>query len=190
MKKRAFRPDALGILEPRLAPSGQAVQVAAQPAPGVARFEVRWMRGMIAHHGMAVWMAVTNAGEAEIRSMARDIVRAQTREIGDMQRWLAGWYGARGALPSPTAVDRMMLGEMRELRGAEFDRAFLTHMIGHHEAAIADANRLLAGARHPRLLALGHAIIAAQTAEVARMHTMLGHAGAMSGGESDVGHPG
>jgi uncharacterized protein (DUF305 family) len=185
MKKRAFRPDSLGVLEPRLVPSGQAAQAAGLPSLATARFEARWMRGTIEHHGMAVRMAriaLVNAGDAEIRSMARGIVRAQVREIMDLQRWLAGWYGVRASVPASSASDQAMLREMRGLRGADFDRAFLTHMIGHHEAAIADASGLPGNARHPRLLALGRDIIASQSAEVARMHELLGHAGGMPGG--------
>jgi uncharacterized protein (DUF305 family) len=185
MKKHVFRPESLGPLEERLVPSAQAVQVAGLPASNASRFEVTWMREMITHHGMAVGMArlaLARAGDPEVRSMARDIIRAQTREVAAMQRWLGVWYGVRDATPRPTADDRVMLGELRTLRGAEFDRMFLHHMIGHHEAAIADGTELVANARHPRLLQLGRDIIRAQSAEIARMHAMLGHAGGMDGG--------
>lgn len=208
MKKHAFRPTSLDGLEPRLVMSAAAARVPAAvvtpPAePGsvvhglsrptgnreTSRFETNWMRGMIGHHGMAIQMArlaLTNSSSPEVLSLARGIIRAQTREIRQMQGWLSGWYGVRGVRPRMTADDMHMLHELGSLRGAEFDRAFLTEMIGHHQQAVRDAEELLMNAVHRPLRRLGTNIIATQTAEIAEMQSLLGHAG----GDPVAGHGG
>lgn len=190
-KKNAFRPTSLDALESRVVPSGVAArgpaQVAAlsgvaspghpRPSPEAARFEVRWMRGMIDHHGMAIRMArlaLANSTDPEVVGLARGIIRAQTREIGQMRTWLSAGYGIRGVRPRITPDDMQMLAELGALRDSAFDRAFLGEMIGHHQQAVRDAEDLLAGAFHRRLRRLGTNIITTQTAEIQQMQTMLG----------------
>lgn len=192
MKKTcAFRPDSIDSLESRLvlSPTGLAgsAQVSVfsntvppsrpEPTPAAARFEIRWMREMIDHHGMAIRMArlaLQNSEDPGVRDLARGIIRAQTREIGQMQTWLSAGYGLRGVRPRMTADDMQMLHELGSLWGASFDRAFLGAMIGHHQQAIADAEDLLAHGFHTGLRRLGTNIITTQSAEIGRMQAMLG----------------
>jgi uncharacterized protein (DUF305 family) len=192
-KTCTFRPDSIDSLESRLvlSPAGLAgpAQVSvvsgtdppSRPklTPETARFEIRWMREMINHHGMAIRMArlaLQNSEDPGVRDLARGIIRAQTREIGRMQTWLSAGYGLRGVQPRMTADDMQMLHELGSLRGASFDRAFLGAMIGHHQQAIADAEDLLAHGFHAGLRRLGNNIITTQSAEIGRMQAMLGQA--------------
>jgi uncharacterized protein (DUF305 family) len=51
---------------------------------------------MIPHHQSAVMMATQAKGEAhhpEVRALAARIIKAQQREIAEMQRWRKSWYG-------------------------------------------------------------------------------------------------
>lgn len=200
MQRYKFRPTSPDGLEARLALSGMAEGVPAlvsatastvprshpKPTPQAARFETRWMRGMIGHHGMAIEMArlaVRNSDDPEVVRLGRGIIRAQTREIGQMQTWLRAGYGIRGVRPQMTPDDMQMLEELGSLRGVAFDRAFLTDMIGHHRAAVADANDLLTRGFHRALRQLGRNIVATQTQEIETMQSLLGQSGgdAMAG---------
>lgn len=65
-----------------------------QPEPDVA-----FVQGMIAHHQAAIEMAqiqLRHGADPQNRQLAQEIIAAQTREIGQMQRWLA----ARGKAPA------------------------------------------------------------------------------------------
>jgi uncharacterized protein (DUF305 family) len=60
-------------------------------------FDQRFIEAMISHHQGAISMAemaLTQAEHGEIRTLAEDIIAAQTAEIEQMQGWLAEWYGA------------------------------------------------------------------------------------------------
>ena len=194
MQRNKFRPASPDGLEARLALSGMAEGVPAlvsatasivppshpKPTPQAARFETRWMREMIGHHGMAIEMArlaVRNSDDPEVVRLGRGIIRAQTREIGQMQTWLRAGYGIRGVRPQMMPDDMQMLEELGSLRGVAFDRAFLTDMIGHHRAAVDDANDLLTRGFHRALRQLGRNIVATQTQEIGTMQSLLGQSG-------------
>ncbi len=57
-------------------------------------FDRAFMEAMIVHHQGAIDMAKqaqTNARHDEIKSMARDIISAQTKEINMMKQWQTQW---------------------------------------------------------------------------------------------------
>lgn len=59
-------------------------------------FDRAFIEEMIVHHEGAVAMAqlaLEKANHAEIKTMANDIISAQTREIETMRDWLQSWYG-------------------------------------------------------------------------------------------------
>lgn len=62
-----------------------------------------------------------------------------------------------------------MTGELASLKGDEFDHAFLSEMIVHHEGAVEMARMLLANTERQELRDLGAAIISAQTEEIGMM---------------------
>lgn len=60
-----------------------------------AQFEVRWMAIMIMHHTQAIERAHAVRKypvHSQVRRLTRDIIRAQTKEIGELQDWLVAWY--------------------------------------------------------------------------------------------------
>ena len=74
------------------------------------------------------------------------------------------------------SMSGMMDGMMAELDGKtgdEFDKAFLSEMIIHHEGAVDMANAVLENSKRPELLNLAKDIIKAQTSEIAQMKTWL-----------------
>jgi uncharacterized protein (DUF305 family) len=74
------------------------------------------------------------------------------------------------------SMDAMMHDMMAELDGKtgdEFDKAFLSEMIVHHEGAVDMAEAALTDAKHQELKDMAKAIITAQTTEIAQMKTWL-----------------
>ncbi len=211
--KRAFRPGSLDRLEDRLvlsrvgmgmpaAAEVRGVSVARAGRPSADRmtvqFEVSFLTGMIPHHQMAISMsqaALRNSSNAEVRGLAERIIAAQRPEIRQMQRFLAV-DGVRGYRPTPSSDERAMLRELRSLRGSDFDNAYLSGMIGHHQAAIAGehgmpgASECLERAAQPGLKSLCANIVSTQTEEIAEMRMLHGEAGGMPPGHEGMGHGG
>lgn len=82
------------------------------------------------------------------------------------------------AMPSPMHQD--MQGEMKGMMsglegktGDEFDRAFLSEMIIHHEGAVDMAEAALSSAKHSEIKEMANAIIAAQTTEIKQMKAWM-----------------
>jgi uncharacterized protein (DUF305 family) len=107
--------------------------------------DVRFMQHMIGHHAQAIIMAAkapTHGASPNVARMAQKIDISQRDEIVFMKRWLS----ERGqAIPADSAALAMVMpgmisdAQMAQLdaaRGPEFDRLFLTFMIGHHEGAL------------------------------------------------------
>ncbi|MEO8687765.1 MAG: DUF305 domain-containing protein [Solirubrobacteraceae bacterium] len=60
-----------------------------------AAFELRFMSHMTVHHTLAVeraGIAARRASHAQVRRLARGIVRAQEREIDQFREWTVAWY--------------------------------------------------------------------------------------------------
>ena len=60
------------------------------------RLEIAFMLMMIPHHEVAITMAqeaLARSTHEEVRQLAREIITSQSREIDQMNRWLADWYG-------------------------------------------------------------------------------------------------
>jgi len=106
------------------------------------------------HHAQAVEMTALIPSHTEnkgVRSLGARISSSQADEIKFMKRWLA----ARGeslsmAMPAMSDMDaaghamplmpgmltREQMDALRNAKGAEFDRLFLTGMIQHHGGAL------------------------------------------------------
>ncbi|MCW2829578.1 MAG: hypothetical protein JWP31_270 [Aeromicrobium sp.] len=147
--------------------------------------DVAFTRGMIPHHEQAVEMArlVDGAGaSSDVTRLAAQIEAAQAPEIAQMRGWLDDWDepatgGHDMGSHDMNMGDGMLTGaDMRELgraRGAEFDRLWLTGMIGHHEGAVEMAETVLDEGKDPATRKLARAIIAAQQDEITEMKGLL-----------------
>lgn len=65
-------------------------------------------------------------------------------------------------------MDSMMAG-LDGKTGDEFDKAFLSEMIMHHEGAVDMAKAALQNAKHDEIKNMANAIISAQTTEIEQM---------------------
>ena len=157
------------------------------PAPGrvaadapaaersVARFEVRFMQGMIDHHAMAIEMAeacLDKAVHEDLRSLCQDIIDAQSAETEELQGFLADWYGLSYE-PQMTRGDMRQVERFASLDGAQFEISFMEEMIKHHRTAIRMAEQCVDRVAHPELESLCEDIIEAQAAEIEQLRTWL-----------------
>ena len=78
-----------------------------------------------------------------------------------------------GADKTNTSMSSMsmddMTADLKNKTGDEFDKAFITSMIAHHEGAVEMAKLSAANAKHEEIKALSENIITAQEKEIAEM---------------------
>ena len=150
--------------------------------------DVRFMQGMIGHHGQAIEMTALLASRTvreDMRKLALRIEVSQADEIQMMQRWLEA---RRQEVPGPHAMHMhgatLMPGmltaeEMARLTGAkgdEFDRLFLEGMIKHHAGALTMVHDLLStpgAGQESEIFAFVSDVEADQRMEIDRMDAML-----------------
>jgi uncharacterized protein (DUF305 family) len=148
--------------------------------------DIAFARNMIPHHEQAVQMAQmvpTNTTNQQVIALANQITITEVPEIQAFRAWLMQWEDAQGSdsaghdshgMPMPGMVDQASLDKLQSLRGAEFDRLWLTSMIDHHRGAIAMAQDEVAHGRNADVLYLARSMIAAQQGEIDQMKQMLG----------------
>lgn len=145
------------------------------PHPRTARFEIKFMKGMIDHHMMAVMMAELcedRAVHEELLTLCGNIIETQTAEIEQMQSWLHDWYGIDYE-PRMTGKMRKQVERLAGLSGEEFEIQFMMMMIEHHAEAIEEAQDCAERASHEQLVELCENIIEAQSEEIALMQAWL-----------------
>ncbi|QBY07513.1 DUF305 domain-containing protein (plasmid) [Deinococcus metallilatus] len=76
------------------------------------------------------------------------------------------------ATPATGMNPPMDLSALKAMTGKAFDRAFLSMMIPHHQAAVAMSQAVL-GTRDPKVKAWANTIIRDQNREIAQMNTLL-----------------
>jgi uncharacterized protein (DUF305 family) len=150
--------------------------------------DVRFMQGMIGHHGQAIEMTAllpSRTSSEDMKKLALRIEVSQADEISMMQHWLE----ARGQeVPGPHAMHMhgatLMPGmltadEMTRLanaKGVEFDRLFLDGMIKHHGGALSMVHDLFAtpgAGQEADIFAFASDVDADQRMEIERMQGML-----------------
>jgi uncharacterized protein (DUF305 family) len=149
-----IQPGAPGAPSKKLPPSTTA------QAPPRSQADIEFMQGMIMHHGQAVEMTAlipSRTENKEVRSLGGRISLSQSDEMRFMKRWLL----ARGepismAMPGmpdmdmsghpmqamPGMLTPAQMNQLRQAKGAEFDRLFLTGMIQHHNGALVMVKQL------------------------------------------------
>jgi uncharacterized protein (DUF305 family) len=122
--------------------------------PPRSRADVEFMQGMIMHHAQAVEMTALIASHTDnknLRALGARISSSQSSEIKMMKRWLAtrgeplsmdmagtaGMDTSGGAMAlMPGMLSAEQMEALRNAKGAEFDRLFLSGMIQHHNGAL------------------------------------------------------
>jgi uncharacterized protein (DUF305 family) len=167
--------------------------------PPLSAKDVEFMQGMIMHHGQAVEMtALINdrTTNKELRLLGSRISHSQADEMKYMERWLR-LRGQSTSMPMPEMDDmpdmdmshhkphvlmpgmltREQMEALKNAKGAEFDRLFLSGMIQHHKGALTMVEELFntAGAgQDSELFNFATDVDSGQRAEIRNMETMLG----------------
>jgi uncharacterized protein (DUF305 family) len=161
----------------------------ATSTPNATSAEVGFARDMMLHHANAVEMAILlydRTDDAEMRTLALDIILTQQAQIGQTRGWLDMWQQPVARLElgmawMDTPMEGLMPGmasaeqieHLRNLRGREADGIFLNLMIPHHQAGIAMADAILARTQRPEVRALAESIRTAQASEIEAMQDLL-----------------
>lgn len=149
-----------------------------------ANLDQHFIEQMIPHHDDAIAMAelaLERATKPEIRTLAENIIAAQTRENGEMRTWYRAWFGgevpdvflAMGHGMGSGMMHGGMMGDVTDVTRLEtanpFEQAFIEEMIPHHQMAVMMAQMLKVGSARPEMQKLADDIIAAQTDEINQM---------------------
>lgn len=158
---------------------------ASDVASGVDEDDVHFAQAMIAHHEQAIEMSEialdpTIGAGAEVVALATVIRNAQDAEVDLMTGWLEAW-GEPLVMDESDGHDMSEAGmmtpeDMNDLAaasGPDFDAAWLGMMLVHHRGAITMAEEVQAEGADPAVRELAGAIIAAQSAEIAQMESLL-----------------
>lgn len=151
----------------------------------ITEADVRFMQGMIGHHGQAIQMsrlAATRGASPRLLRFAEKIDQSQASEIMLMQEWLRAnaQFAPDGeswrSMMMPGMLTEAELATLEASRGEEFDRQFLTLMIRHHEGALRMVADLLAAPRAAQdvdISVFANDVETTQTAEIGLMYQML-----------------
>ena len=166
--------------------------------PPLAPADVQFMQHMIMHHAQAVEMTAliqSHTENKDLHLLGERISKSQDDEIKFMKRWLTA--RAQPISPvSPPAAHQMhgmnmsghemlmpgmltakQMEALKNAKGEEFDRLFLTGMIQHHNGALVMVKDLFntAGAgQDAELFNFATDVDSGQRAEIKIMQTMLG----------------
>jgi len=147
--------------------------------------DVMFAQMMIPHHEQAIELSDIALDPAvgasdTVRALAEQIKSAQDPEIDQMKSLLSAWGESMmmdSSIDHSTMMNGMLsleeLDNLSQLRGAEFDAAWLEAMIAHHEGAIQMAQDALDSGSNADIRALCEAIIASQQAEIDEMRNLL-----------------
>ncbi len=143
------------------------------------------MQGMIAHHAQAIHMsrmAQDHRADPRLVRLAEKIGQSQVAEIRIMQDWL---HRNGQAVPDTSSWRTMQMAGMLtaeqlerldQATGAEFDQAFLTLMIQHHEGALQMVAALFetpGAGQDVDVSVFANDVVSVQTAEIDAMRRML-----------------
>ena len=162
--------------------------------PPLSKKDVEFMQGMIMHHAQAVEMTAlidSRTTNKDLRLLGARISHSQGEEIKFMQRWLeARGQSTEMEMPGMEGMDmsshhmlmpgmltRKQMAALRNAKGDEFDRLFLTGMIQHHGGALTMVKELYdtAGAgQDAELFNFTTDVDSGQRAEIRIMQSMLG----------------
>jgi uncharacterized protein (DUF305 family) len=161
--------------------------------PVLSPKDIEFMQGMIMHHAQAVEMTAMIASRTTnkaIHLIGERISKSQADEMLFMKRWLelrghkteaAGGHSHHGHSSSnqmmmPGMLTPKQMEDLKNAKGSEFDRLFLTGMIQHHEGALVMVKELFDTAgtgQDAELFNFASDVDSGQRAEIRSMQTLL-----------------
>lgn len=147
-------------------------------APNGEYSDAAFVDSMVPHHEGAVEMAevaLRNAENPEISTLAREIIDAQQAEIEQFGQIRDGLGGASTGMSQDEMSGMMGMPEAGELAQARpFDKAFIDAMIPHHESAMEMAEVALEESENPEIRQIAENIVSSQEAEIEQMRQWRG----------------
>lgn len=115
------------------------------------------------------WLIASNTVNSNNAGMMRMMGMKNTGNMMSMMNQDSDDHDAHH--PDESMLDSMqgMMSGLGNKTGDEFDKAFISEMIIHHQGAIDMANAALKNAKHQEIKDLANAIISAQTKEINQM---------------------
>lgn len=166
--------------------------------PPTSPADVQFMQHMIIHHAQAAEMTdliESHTANKLIQTLGERISRSQSDEIRFMKRWLAvrgepasmpmneasathvhGVHASSEKILMPGMLTLEQMDALRNAKGKEFDRLFLSGMIQHHNGALVMVKELFdtAGAgQDAELFNFASDVDSGQRAEITVMEKML-----------------
>lgn len=133
---------------------------------------------MVPHHEAGIALddaALRRTDDVRVRHLAFEMNAYQGRELDDLRALATHATGPpMTPMGMPTANE---LAGLESLRGAAFDRAFLTIMIRHHEGAVVMAERDGRAGTSAAVRRLAEVLVIAQTDQLTRMRALLSELG-------------
>jgi uncharacterized protein (DUF305 family) len=150
-----------------------------------ANFDLRFIDGMTPHHQGAVVMAkeaLQKSKRPEIKKLAAAMIKAQDKEIAQMQQWRKAWYPQVSSTPMAwnSQMGHMMSMSKEQKQGMmmnmdlgaadnNFDLRFINAMIPHHEGALEMAKDAQSKSKRPEIKKLAQEILSSQKVEITQM---------------------
>lgn len=136
-----------------------------------------WVRKMIEHHRGAVAMSqilINGGGDPAFVQMARTGAEKQQREIGDLERMLAGRItGGSGEANPYGPVEQSMHQQMMAATGGNLSETWARKMIAHHQGAVDMSEVLIRQGGNPQVAAMARRTAEDQRREIAHLEAML-----------------
>jgi uncharacterized protein (DUF305 family) len=140
--------------------------------------EIMFAQGMLPHHQQAIEMsnmALKNGASPEVKKLAKGIISAQQKEMGQLKYWLTATKSSM-TMDHDMGMNGMLsksdLNALKKLKGSKFDSAFLKAMIAHHEGAL-EMVALLDGTQIMEAKTIAGDILTGQSAEITAMKKLL-----------------
>ncbi len=155
---------------------GGAYSSAAMPMPA-AKGDGEFASMMAMHHKGAIEMGryeAQHGSRNEVRQMAGAMAEAQSAE--SVKLLAIARESGRGEMGADPMLEKHMTRDMaalRDARGGEVDRVFLTHMIDHHAMGVDMARAAMPNLKRDDTRRMANMMIDDQTREIAKMRGML-----------------
>ncbi len=146
---------------------------AMSPMPVTINGDQSFLEEMIPHHQEAVDSSVkllTTTANPELKTLAQNVIKAQTQEITDMKSWYKTWFNQD--YKASSSYMNMMDGITTKV-GGDLDKAYITGMISHHKGAIEMAKAIQKTTKRVELNKFSEGIISTQSIEVESLKKLL-----------------
>lgn len=139
-----------------------------------------WAKKMLEHHRGALAMSeifLAQGGDDRFVQAARKGLDMQGKEIGELERLLAGGISGSGPANPYGPVESRMHDAMMAASGANLSEIWARKMIAHHQGAIDMSDVLIRQGDNPKVVALARRTSDMQRKEIAELQGLLGGGG-------------